>query len=286
MTKTDEKELTIHSTMIGEHPNSSHFFGEWLSCDDIPVDMDKKDKIHRKLLEVEGNRELAVEKLSKLIINHHIDDDRISRLEEKKKILSKYEFNEVLKTQQLLPVMDTTKKGNATEILLAEYLQSTSNLLLLLYRLRYNPNVNQSMKGDDVLLFNTNNLTEKVIIGEAKFRTEPAKTVIEEITKEFGKALTKPLSVTFVASMLNLGGDKETSAKLEDLNIEIVKDNVPLINVGLILSNHNTYRHVERNLSSSNPNFIMLSLSLQEPSKFIEDSYNLSHQILEGDEDE
>jgi hypothetical protein len=252
----------------------------------VPVDFEKLDKIHRQLKENTEKRALGVSKLSQWIINHHIDDDKVTRLEEKKKILSKHAFNEVLKAQQLIPIVDKTKKGNATEILLAEYLQCTSGLELLLYRLRYNPNVNQSMKGDDVLLFNKQDLYKKIILGEAKYRSQPDKSVVEEISKDFGKGLTKPLSVTYVASMLSLAGDKETSAKLEDLNIELIKDNVPIVNVGLILSNHNTYKHVERNLRSSNQEFIMLSLSIQEPSKFINDSYKLVDLKLESDKDE
>ena len=62
-----------------------------------------------------------------------------------------------------MPKLDTTQKGNCAEVILSEYLVSTSGLDLLIYMLHYNTNVNQSMKGDDVLLFNQDKIDEKII---------------------------------------------------------------------------------------------------------------------------
>jgi len=174
----------IHCELIGEHPKQT-IFAEWLSYEDLPS---SNNKIHRKLLEVQGMREHAVEQISDWIIKHHIADSTIDRLRRKKEgILKKHGLNEYINQQQFLPVAEKTMRGNGAEIVLAEYLQASSNLQVLVYKLRYNPNVNQSMKGDDVLLLNKENLSHKIIVGESKFRKVPNKAVVEEITDEFGK---------------------------------------------------------------------------------------------------
>ena len=61
------------------------------------------------------------------------------------------------------------------------------------YKLKYNPNVDQAIKGDDTLmvdLFEENgNEKIKIYLGESKFRTTPQKNVVEDITKSLNKIL-------------------------------------------------------------------------------------------------
>ncbi|WP_203246558.1 Hachiman antiphage defense system protein HamA [Sporosarcina beigongshangi] len=155
----------IHCELIGEHPKRT-IFAEWLSSEDLPS---FNNKVHRKLLEVPGMREHAVEQISDWIIKHHVADATINRLKRnRERILKKHGLDEYLNQQQFLPVAEKTMRGNGAEIVLAEYLQASSNLQVLVYKLRYNPNVNQSMKGDDVLLLNKENPSHKIIVGESK----------------------------------------------------------------------------------------------------------------------
>lgn len=264
--------------LVGNHPTKS-LFAEWLSFEDIPC---TEKKIHRKLIEKEELRTFAIEQVSDWIISHHISDGTMKRMKKKRKtILEKYGLNEYLSKQKRLPDTDKTMKGNATEIVLAEYLQSSSNLELLLYRLRYNPNVNQSMKGDDVLLFNKDNLEEKVILGESKFRQTPSKSAVEEITKEFSKRVKFPLSILFVANIIGDEFQNEDLAdELEELHFKVQKETVPVVNVGFLLSNKNTATNVETHLHSENPNFIFLSLGLDQPQEFIQECYRFANEKI------
>lgn len=279
-----EKSESIHCKLIGQHPKVS-LFAEWLTYEDI---ITSTNKIHRALIENEGMREYAIEQISDWILKHHVADSTLNRLKRKRKnIIEKYGLKEYLNQQQMFPVAEKTIRGNGAEIILAEYLQESSPLQILLYRLRYNPNVNQSMKGDDVLLFNEENLYEQIILGESKFRKVPGKDVVKDITDEFGKKLKLPLSILFVANQLSASGYEELADELEELNIEVQYGNVPVVNVGFLLSNHNTRSNVEKHLSSENPNFIFISLGIAQPEELISKSFSLAKDKLKrGIEDE
>lgn len=262
---------TDQEKLIGEHKTiGNEIFTIWLNHLDKPASNTKK---HRQLLENNGNRKQLIEDLSDWIIKHHITNGKIARLNRKKEILSKHGYLKFLNNQELLPSSDKTKKGNATEILLAEYLKFSSELDLLVFRLRYNPNVDQSMKGDDVLLFNRKNLQHQIIVGESKFRSTPNKKAVEDIVNSFKMNDNIPLSIPFVASIIESSGDQELAGNLEDLNSELHKQRTKIVNVGLLLSNTNTSPTVERHLNSDNKNFVMLSLGLENPLDIITDSF-------------
>lgn len=272
-----EKILSEQSKIIGQHPESS-FFSEWLKSIDEPIANKKK---HRQLSEINGTREYAIEQISDWIVKHHVDDKKLKRLKKKRDhILTKHGFEEYVNNQNMLPTADKTQKGNGTEIILTEYLLETTGLHSLVYRLRYNPNVNQSMKGDDVLLLNKNNVFEKVLIGESKFRTAPSKSVIEEITKEFSKESRLPLSITFLAQKMSDFGNEDLAEHLEDLNATIHNGKIPIISVGFLLSNHNTASNVNRHLNSNNPNFVFISLGIKNPEEFIKECFNLAEEKI------
>lgn len=278
-----KKTISEQSKLIGQHPKSS-FFYEWLELVDEPTTDNKK---HRRLSEKDGTRDFAIEQISDWIVKHHIDEKRLKRLKKKREeILDKYGFEEYVKKQTLLPTVDKTKKGNGTEIILTEYLLETTRLNLLVYRLRYNTNVNQSMKGDDVLLLNKQKLTERVLIGEAKFRTTPGKKVIEDVTKEFAKEMRLPLSVTFLAQKMSDFGDEELAEELEDLNVALHDGKVPVISVGFLLSNHNTAANVNSHLNSKNQNFLFVSLGIENPDELILKSFDLADEKIKWAKDE
>ncbi|QED46005.1 Hachiman antiphage defense system protein HamA [Cytobacillus dafuensis] len=263
--------------LLGNHPEKS-LFAEWLQHEDLPA---SQNKLHRKLIEIEGMRDYAIEQISDWIIKHHISESTIERLKRKREmIIKKYGLEEYLSQQQMLPVAEKTMRGNGAEIVLAEYLQESTQLNFLLYKLRYNPNVSQSIKGDDVLLFNKENLREKVILGESKFRKTPNKAVVEEIMDEFGKKLKLPLSILFVANRLSDLGEEELADELEELNLEVQHGKVPIINVGFLLSNHNTAANVENHMYSENDRFIFLSLGVDKPEELISQSFTLAHEKL------
>lgn len=86
--------------------------------------------------------------------------------------------------------------------MLIEYIESCQNKALIkAYKLRYNPNVDQAIKGDDMLLVDilTNQQGSeevKLYLGEAKFRKTPTKTIVDTISEALGKEKL-PLSYSF-----------------------------------------------------------------------------------------
>ena len=102
------------------------------------------------------------------------------------------------------PTNASTRKGNLAEVILAEYVVAASGLALPVYRLRYNPNIDQSMKGDDVLAFDLDANPVRIVIGEAKFRGVSTKKAVEEIVEGLVRSYKGgiPASLQFVADRL------------------------------------------------------------------------------------
>ena len=270
--------MSTQDDLIGKHKTKTgEIFSRWLGHTDKPV---TPKKIHRELVEIEKHRDDLIESLTNWVLTHHISDKRIKRLEKKKATLDAYGFEEYAKQQKLLPTADKTQKGNATEVILAEYLKFTSGLDLLIYRLRYNPNVDQSMKGDDVLLFDKDNLTSKIIVGEAKYRSVSSRNAVETIVSSFEGDKKLPMSIPFIAEQLSIMGEEELAEDLEDLNAQLHKLNTKITNVGLLFSNNNTSKHVEDHTNSSNESLIMLSLGTTNQAEIIQKCFDLAEQKL------
>jgi hypothetical protein len=264
------------SEFIGSHPITPDFFSEWLVHEDLPVTSTLK---HRKLLEQHIEREIAIEVIKDYIIAHHIDERKIESFKRKKAILDRRGYGKFLEKNSPFPKSEITQRGNCAEIILAEYIKSTSLLEMLVYRLRYNTNIEQSMKGDDVLLLDSADLRRKIIVGEAKFRTTPNKTVVKEITKGFGTKKL-PLSLPFLAQVMRDRGDDELADSLEDLNAEMHHSEVPIVNVGLLLSNENASRYIDLHGDCDNESLILLSLGLEDPCGLVSEAFNKALEEL------
>ena len=258
--------------LLGQHPNKKGN-GQWLNCTDHKMD----GKAHRELYEKEGTRDNAIEMISDWLIKHHLSEQKQSRL---KKMYSKYGYDEIYKNLKPFPTSDKTKKGNCTEIVLAEYLMQVTDFKLLVFKLRYNPNIDQSMKGDDVLLLNPNNLKEKIIVGEAKFRKTPTKAVLDEIVESFENSNYLPISLPFIAEIVSNEGNDQLSEAIEELQAQLYKMNTPVLNIGFLLSNHNTANNVNRYEKKSGSNLIFISLGVTDCEKIIVDSYEKSIEKL------
>ena len=139
--------MTKQELLIGKHPDNSHPYGKWLAANDLP---DSYMKCHRELTEITAVDDELIEWMAKKIINHHYTQFRISRLKEKYKSLG---FAKYAEQHRKLPITDKVKKGNATEILLTDYIQASQKKeFIKVYKLKYNPNVDQAIKGDDTLM--------------------------------------------------------------------------------------------------------------------------------------
>lgn len=262
--------MTEQTKLIGKHP-STGIFNEWCEFEDTIPTISKK---HRKLSDKGIDRNTLIEKLSDWIVEHHTPPKQLERFKKKKSILSKHNFKEYVSKNMPFPIKNfTTQKGNLGEIILAEYLKSSSGLELLIYKLSFNPNVEQSMKGDDVLLFDKNNIKNKIIMGESKYRTTPDKTVIEDITKALSKG-SLPISLPFVRDRLDELGEDDIADKIDDLISEVHKKNIPIVYAGFLHSNHNVANTIETHLSTDNANLVVISYGEQNPEHLIKESFD------------
>ena len=261
--------MTEQSKLIGEHPISG-FFYDWCKFEDTPSSVTKK---HRKLTDAGINRDELTEQLSDLIIKHHITSIQDKRFKEKKSILTKHNFKQYVKERMPFPIADKTKKGNLGEIILAEYLTSTSGLELLVYKLRFNPNVEQSMKGDDILLFEKLNIQNKLIMGEAKFRTTKSKAALDDIVSSLSTS-NLPISLTFVSNRLSELGENDLSDDVDNLISKVHSKKLPVTYVGFYHSEETISTTIEKNLNSANPNLIVISYGENNPDELIDESFN------------
>lgn len=267
--KTTLPPLNEISKSIGEHPKSELFFN-WCECEDVNIEPTKK---YRKLSDKGINRDSLIEQLADWIIIHHASPKLLERFEKKKSILLKHEFKQYVEERMPFPINNfTTQKGNLGEIILAEYLKSSSKLELLIYKFRFNPNIEQSMKGDDILLFDKDNIKDKIIMGESKYRTTPDKSVVEDIMEALSKD-NLPISLSFVRDRLYELDKEEISEQIDDLISEIYKKDIPIVYVGFLHSNHNVGNHVEKHLNSDNENLVLISYGEKNPEDLIKKSF-------------
>jgi hypothetical protein len=240
--------MTEQEKRIGAHPTSD-IFSTWLTHEDLPTSDAKK---HRKLSENISERGNAVEKLARWIIQHHVIDANVKRWQQiKQDIYKKHDFEKYI--TKALPSDFTTQKGNATEILLSEYLKNTSALEWLIFKLRYSSlNIDQALKGDDILLFDKKNLKRRVILGESKYRTKPTTDVIEDILYSMGGEIRFPISIHFVSDRLRELGNEDLGNDVADLAIYIEgldaskkAKNDFMVNIGFLLSNVKAENYIQ-----------------------------------------
>ncbi|OOV20521.1 Hachiman antiphage defense system protein HamA [Flavobacterium sp. LM4] len=270
--------MTKQINLIGNHPNIDHPLGAWLKVNDIAV---TASKCHRELTERndEGNEDFILWMANKLI-SHHYSNFRLQQL---KKKYTELGFEKYAEQNRKLPIADKVKKGNATEILLTEYIQSTLNRdLIKVFKLKYNPNVDQAIKGDDTLMVdlfeqvNGNDL--KIYLGESKFRKIPSKKVVDDVSNSLEKE-KMPLSYSFLVEEI-AKSDVELALKLDDFIVQDIKDKGQLIYTGLLLSNEDTSRFVEKNLNNDNPELIFISIGIKNPESFINLVFEKANQLI------
>ena len=161
--------------VVGSHPKAPNPIGERFSCADSHSTYGLPTRV---LAETDSDIDQFVEAMRDCIRNHH---SRPEDLERDRQRRDAYTRQGLTFPVSRFPVTSTTRKGNWAEVLLCEYVMATCNASLPVYRLRYNPNVEQSMKGDDVLAFDLNSDPVRVIVGEAKFRKTPSKKAVIDI---------------------------------------------------------------------------------------------------------
>jgi hypothetical protein len=272
--------MSTQSELIGNHPLQPNIFAVWLASNDVAVTATKSHRSLTPLIEATDNN--LIEWLGRKIVDHHYSDYRIEKLKENYTTLG---YKKYAEQHRKLPKADKTKKGNATEIILTEYIESCLNKKLIkVFKLKYNPNVDQAIKGDDTLMVDIitgENINKvKIYLGEAKFRKIPSKTVVETIAKSLSKNKL-PISYTFLVE--ELGRDSETKDLADLLDtyiIEDIKGKGDLVYAGLLLSNTNTYSIVESNLNTNNPQLVLISIGIETPEELINRAFEKAEYLV------
>ncbi|OFI06663.1 hypothetical protein CLOACE_08180 [Clostridium acetireducens DSM 10703] len=267
---------TKQDKMIGKHPIKNSIFADWLICNDMDC---TEKKIHRSLIENSDCTDQAIEEIAKWLINFHLTRRKKDLLDKKKVLLKKYEFHEYADSLHIFPLTDKTQKGNLGEVILTQYLHDTSGIDIVFYKLRYNPNVDQSMKGDDVLLVDD----KKILLGESKFRKKAGKNVVDEISKNFATKLTLPISLSFIADRLYDEGNHELSDKISEIETVLSKGKIDIKNIGFILSDYSAHVSVEKHMNSQNKDFIMITLNVDNVLDLLNKSFERAKEKIKGD---
>lgn len=270
--KEKEIAMTTQEKIIGKHPNRGIYF-EWTECEDTECTNTKR---HRQLLAKENSREQAINQMAEWLVLYHLSDAKKVLLNRKKVILEKYDFAEYAKMLHVFPQTDKTKKGNLGEVILTEYLSQTTGISILIYKLRYNPNVDQSMKGDDVLLVGTN----RIIVGESKFRSNATKQAVDKTAEIMKSSLALPLSLGFIADRLFEQGLFDLSAQIQEMQINLGKAEIDIKNAALLLSTNDIGSYVEKHMDSTNQDFVFISLGMDDPPGFMEATFSKANELL------
>ena len=185
------------------------------------------------------------------------------------------------------PRADKTRKGNLAEVFLAEYIVAASDASLPVYRLRYNPNVEQSMKGDDILAFDFDSDPVRILVGEAKFRGTPSKASIDGIVAGLIRSHQAglPASLQFVADRLFESGNVDLGRRVENCALLMASGRLDLQYVGLLLSNTSSKSHVDQHTKGGLRNLVMISLGIEDPNGLFDQCFGGIEESGDGDSD-
>lgn len=267
--------------MIGNHPSDPHIFDKWLGCEDI--ESDDTEWCYRSLnSKLPNDNQDLVNWLGEKLVIHHYSEDSLDRLKRK---FSDIGFTQYAEKFRRLPRVHTTKMGNATEIILLEYIEGCMDRSLIkTYKLRYNPNVDQSMKGDDVLLVDIinkegGNPEVKIFLGEAKFREKSPMSALQGIASALSKDKL-PISFSFLVERLYGSEETVTAEILEKYLLEDIKKRGDVSYIGFLLSNEKTHQAVTKHFESDNPNLMLISLGVEDPVSLINNGFTEAERLI------
>jgi hypothetical protein len=257
--------------IIGPHPISPHPCGIHLTAID---QTSAHDVPHRVLNDDPLQTAAFTATMAQWIVNHHVKPEFIENDRKRREALARQGLIDPSRSR--FPTTDKTQKGNWAEILLAEYVAASSATQLPVYRLRYNTNIDQSMKGDDVLAFDLDSDPVRILVGEAKFRTTPTKEVVEELVGALAKSHSGniPASLQFVADRLFESGDNELGSKVAECTALFAQGRLQLNYVGLLVSNGHAHDHMQRNAKPSISRLAVISLGLADPTGIVAASFS------------
>lgn len=231
---------------------------------------------HRALVEADHQHDAIVKCIREMLLCHHASPEALERDKKRREAIKRLGFDGKQECIKRFPTNPSTRKGNLAEVVLAEYLVSATEVSLPVYRLRYNPNVDQSMKGDDVLAFDLDSDPIRIIVGEAKFRTTSSKVAVTEIVEGLVRSHKGgiPASLQFVADRLFETGNEELGQKVLDCAILFALEKLQLDYVGLLMSDGRSAERLNKYADSSIHRLAVISFCLDSPDSLIDPCYN------------
>lgn len=269
--------------ILGPHPKPDAF-GCHTQAEDTSTNSDVP---HRALSQDSDSRDETVEQLRDALIRHHASEEMRERDRSKRENLRQLGYPVSADESHRFPRADKTRKGNLAEVFLAEYIVAESDASLPVYRLRYNPNIEQSMKGDDVLAFDFDSDPVRILIGEAKFRGTPSKASVEGIVAGLIRSHQAglPASLQFVADRLFESENVDLGRRVENCALLMARGRLDLQYVGLLLSNTNSKSHVDQHTNGDLRNLVMISLGIDDPNGLIDQCFDGLEESDNGDSD-
>ena len=274
--------MSPHRT-LGQHPAPDAF-----GCHTKAEDGQTNCGIpHRSLTQDQRGRYATTEQLRAALIEHHASAGMLARDRRKIRNLRAEGYPVTDDDVHRFPRADKTRKGNLAEVFLAEYICAASNADVPVYRLRYNPNVEQSMKGDDVLAFDFSSPRPRIIVGEAKFRATPTKKAVRDIVGGLVRSHQAglPASLQFVADRLYDVGNLGLADRVSDCSLQMANDKLDLSYVGLLLSNINSKSKIDQHSDGRLRDLVMISLGVDGPSQLVDDCFEGIEEEACGDPD-
>jgi hypothetical protein len=256
--------------------DTTNFIHVWLTKDDPSPGYTAFQ--HLPLAELEGRRESIRAPLAEAIFVHHNDPEELQAN------LAALGYAGLAETLDKRPRNANTRKSNFGEILAAEYLSQSEGYQIPVYRLRYNPNPESAMKGDDVLGFKFGDAQgqgREIVVAEAKVRGRFASSVVTEACAQLADGhRPRPKSILFVVSILrNEGRVAQAEQVLAFLNkfapnqpatralVFLITGNRPTDPFGCVQERH----EVIENLTAAN-------LWLPELDEFVDDVFDFEVQ--------
>lgn len=256
--------------VLGPHPPATHILGSQFGHTDghstanVPT---------RQLCDVAADTKAFVAAMRDWIKTHHSHPDDLARITAQREAFIR---QGITPPTSLFPTAEMTRKGNWCEILLAEYILASSGSKLPVYRLRYNPNIEQSMKGDDVLAFDLDAKPVRIIVGEAKFRSTSTPKAVRDIVQALERSQTKglPASLQFVATRLFREGHQALGERIEECSSLFVHGKLRLDHVGLLVSDADAHNKVSAHATSTTRQLAVVSLTLAAPSSLVDECFD------------
>ncbi len=227
------------------------------------------------LAEKPGGTNGTVECFRGYLLRHHASPEALESTRQHNEAMQRLGFGRQQQLLKRLPTNAKTRKGNLAEIVLAEYVVAASRVALMVYRLRYNPNVDQSMKGDDVLAFDLDAKPVRVVVGEAKYRGTSSTAAVEEIVDGLKRshAAGVPVSLQFVADRLFESGQAGLASRVMRCSELFAAGRLQLDYVGMLMSDTHAAERVNAATPKSLRRLAMISLGVHTPDALVADCY-------------